>query len=283
MRSKFHCRHGLRVSGNTILDGEFLSSNSENWTATYNIVAAMSAGWGTNGQGTTTTLTRISNNITNPGGEREYVALQSGDSGSDAIYDDINHEHVMVLPKTTILRQVAVRGYTVADTTLKIGMHTNQGAVDRDSKEYIYFDNTPKEEETKTFTEDNQSLVYTFTISAAAEEGDTLGLSLSADHPLDNLCMTIIMEHPDYIFTPLARAHYDPEYLISDLQDQFSQIIETNIPPPTFRVIISDTEENIRNRPGEATGAIAFATDTTKLLVHNKEGGSDRWVEFDNN
>ena len=59
------------------------------WNDTYTVVAASSSTWNTPDAGTTTTLTRISNKITNPDGEREYVALQSGNPNKDTVFENI--------------------------------------------------------------------------------------------------------------------------------------------------------------------------------------------------
>ena len=253
------------------------------------MVAASSSTWNTPDAGTTTTLTRISNKITNPDGEREYVALQSGNPNKDTVFENISHEHSMVLPRDTVVRKIVVRGDITAGVTLKLGIHTNKNITDEFSKEYIYFDDTPLEEQEKTFTNNNQSQIYDFTISSTVSAGDTIGLSLSADQPLHDLNMTMLLEHPDHVFTPFAREIYDPSDIISQLQEQISalqsQVSELlgEIPDPTFRVTVADTEENIKQRSDVVTGTIAFATDTTKLLVFNREDGTDRWIEFDNN
>ena len=132
-------------------------------------------------------------------------------------------------------------------------------------------------------------MTFDFTEVNILNAGETLGISVSASEPIGSLNLTIMLEHVDYSYSTATRDVYDPSTVINELQDQIQGLQEQvgiligQIPDPTFRITIIDTEENIIQTDNVVSGTVAFATDTTKILVYNTEFGDPRWIEFDNN
>ena len=268
---------------------QYIQQGQGLWTDTYALVAASSARWNAPPQGTAVTLTRTSKNITTPAGEREYLALQSGNPNKDSVFSNVDHEHAMVLPQNTIVKRVMVRGASTGTAEIEIGVHTNHDVSDYSSEHYATFDTTPIMTVSGTSVGDYQPMTFDFTEVNILNAGETLGISVSASEPIGSLNLTIMLEHVDYSYSTATRDVYDPSTVINELQDQIQGLQEQvgiligQIPDPTFRITIIDTEENIIQTDNVVSGTVAFATDTTKILVYNTEFGDPRWIEFDNN
>ena len=128
-------------------------------------------------------------------GEPHFLAMQENNFAADTTWGDMTYHHALLLPYDATVERVVLRGSATNGATIRVGMHTNKDVTDTDTVDYKYFPETPLETSTNTHTDNNQSMVYTFTEQASARVGDTLGISLSADRPAGNMNATIVLRY----------------------------------------------------------------------------------------
>lgn len=131
------------------------------------------------------------------GTEREFLCMQSNNFAGDATYSELNHTHTLVLPFDTHIKKIVLRASATAGDDVKIGIHSNRGLEAADGYAYVFFMEKPIEEQMVTFQENFQTKVITFSPQASAREGDTIGISLSAQTAIDATSVTIVLNCRD--------------------------------------------------------------------------------------
>lgn len=124
-----------------------------------------------------------------------FIPMQENSFAADTVYDDINYIHTMVLPYDTKLKRVVMRSTASASNKVLIGMHTNQDQPLGPNLEYKFFPLSAAETQEYTFSNNNESRVFTFTDSASAQAGSTLGISVSADGNVGMTNLSIVLEY----------------------------------------------------------------------------------------
>lgn len=195
---------------------DIVDNNLDVWsnsTNTMTVVMDNSGSWNKNIQDTayalsvkTNTLTRGSLYVATSGDSPEFLAMQTGNIAGDANWNELTYDNAMVLPLDTYVREVIVRGTNTANATVKIGIHTNQHATPG-GKEHVYFELEPIEQKTQTFTYDHQPRVFSFSSYASASRLSTLGVSISANQPLEETSVTVVYDYVDGDVLP----HYRPK------------------------------------------------------------------------
>lgn len=127
------------------------------------------------------------------GTEREYLCMQSNNFAGDSKYNEINHTHALVLPYDTQIKKIVIRASATAGDDVLVGVHSNRGLEPIDGYAYTYFLEQPIEEQTINFEENFQTKVVSFTPAASANEGDTIGISLSAQTAINATSITIVL------------------------------------------------------------------------------------------
>lgn len=161
----------------------------------------------------TNTLTRSSSYLSTPEGSREYIAMQSDNSAQDGTWEEITYDNAMVLPFDTYIKEVIIRSSNSEDAQVIVGVHTNENQPSAindqlpygSNKEWIYFAQTPVESTSMNITNNHQPTVFTFSSTASAAKLSTLGLSVSANKPLENTSITIIYEYVEGDIQPELR------------------------------------------------------------------------------
>lgn len=128
-------------------------------------------------------------------GEPHFLTMQENNFAADTTWGDVTYHHTLLLPYDATVERVVLRGSATNGATVIVGMHTNKDVIDTGTIDYKFFPETPHETSTNTHTDNNQSMVYTFTEQASARFGDTLGVSLSADRPTGNMNATIVLRY----------------------------------------------------------------------------------------
>jgi hypothetical protein len=198
---------------------------SADWTAgtddVVTVVQSNSATWIKNVDDTkyalsvkTQILNRGSLYLSTPNGSPEFLAMQSGNVGGDAAWDELTYDNAMLLPLDTYVREVIVRSEHTTDARVVVGIHTNQHVETPGSKDHKYFDNTPIETKAVIFEDDNEPQVFSFSSHASASRLSNLGVSVSADQPLGQSSVTIIYDYVDGDVDPPYR---EPEKTLADL------------------------------------------------------------------
>lgn len=156
-------------------------------------------GTGTGGGGSTAVekhvLTRGAFEINMQSASATFIPMQENSFAADTVYDDINYIHTMVLPYDTKLKRVVMRSTASASNKVLIGMHTNQDQPLGSNLEYKFFPLSAAETQEYTFSNNNESRVFTFTDSASAQAGSTLGISVSADGNVGMTNLSIVLEY----------------------------------------------------------------------------------------
>lgn len=124
-----------------------------------------------------------------------FIPMQENSFACDTVYDDINYIHAMVLPYNTTLKRVVMRSTASAANKVVIGMHTNQNQPIAPDLNYKFFPLIAAETQEYTFSNNNESRVFTFTTAASAQEGSTLGISVSADGNIGMTNLSIVLEY----------------------------------------------------------------------------------------
>ena len=109
------------------------------------------------------------------------------------IRDRLNHTHALVLPYDTYVKKVILRASATAGDSVRMGLHTNTGLEPVDGYSYTYFAEQPLAEETVSFDNNFETKIFTFGESASAKEGDTLGISLSAESAINATSVTVVL------------------------------------------------------------------------------------------
>ena len=156
-------------------------------------------GSGGSGGGSSTTekhvLTRGAYEINMASPSATFIPMQENNFAADTVYTDINYIHTMVLPYDTTLKRVVMRSTASASNKVTVSMHTNQDQPLTTSLDYKFFPLTAVETQDYTFTDNNESRVFTFTSAASASEGSTLGISVSADGNIGMTNLSIVLEY----------------------------------------------------------------------------------------
>ena len=116
--------------------------------------------------------------------EQTFLTLQENNFAGDSQWDDVTYIHTLLLPYDTTIDRVIIRGTATNGASVNVGMHTNNTVVNTSSVEYKFFPETATETQTATFTYNNEPQILTFTQSASAQTGKTIGISISADQHL---------------------------------------------------------------------------------------------------
>jgi hypothetical protein len=127
------------------------------------------------------------------GTEREYLCMQSNNFAGDNKYNELNHTHALVLPYDTQIKKIVIRASATAGDDVLVGIHSNRGLEPIDGYAYTYFLEQPIEEQVINFEENFQTKIVTFTTGASAHEGDTIGISLSAQTAINATSITIVL------------------------------------------------------------------------------------------
>ena len=127
------------------------------------------------------------------GTEREFLCMQSNNFAGDAKYNNLNHTHALVLPFDTQIKKIVIRASATAGDDVQVGIHSNRGLEPIDGYAYTYFLEQPIETQTINFEENFQTKIVTFTQNASAHEGDTIGISLSAETAINATSITIVL------------------------------------------------------------------------------------------
>jgi hypothetical protein len=127
------------------------------------------------------------------GTEREYLCMQSNNFAGDNKYNELNHTHALVLPYDTQIKKIVIRASATAGDDVLVGVHSNRGLEPIDGYAYTYFLEQPIEEQVINFEENFQTKIVTFTPGASANEGDTIGISLSAQTAINATSITIVL------------------------------------------------------------------------------------------
>jgi len=157
-----------------------------------------STGGGTGGGSSTTekhVLTRGAFEINMASPSATFIPMQENNFASDTVYDDINYIHTMVLPYDTTVKRVVMRCTASASNKVVVGMHTNHGQPIGPNLDYKFFPLSAQETQEYTFSNNNESRVFTFTSAASASEGSTLGISVSADGNIGMTNMSVVLEY----------------------------------------------------------------------------------------
>lgn len=156
-------------------------------------------GSGGTGGGSSTTekhvLTRGAFEVNMQSTSATFIPMQENNFAADTTYDDINYIHTLVLPYDTTLKRVVLRSTASAANTVVIGMHTNQDQPTGATLDYKFFPLSATETQQYTFTDNNESRVFTFTDAASASVGRTLGISVSADGNIGMTNMSVVLEY----------------------------------------------------------------------------------------
>jgi len=177
-------------------------TEKENWNNTHVSVSSLSARWSAPEKGTTNTLSRTLANVND---EKRFLTMQSNNPAKDSDWNNVDWEHTYITPYSARIIKIMLRGRNTAGKTIKVGIHSNTGKSGSDGKEYECFTQTAIEERDVTFTHDLSSMPFEFTDTSSINEGDTLGVSVSATGDIGPCNVTIFMEYPNYIFTEDAR------------------------------------------------------------------------------
>lgn len=124
-----------------------------------------------------------------------FIPMQENNFAADTVYDDINYLHTMILPYKTTVKRVVMRSSASASNKVIIGMHTNQDQAIGANLDYKFFPVSAQETQEYTFSNNNESRVFTFTDAASASEGSTLGISVSADGNVGMTNLSIVLEY----------------------------------------------------------------------------------------
>jgi len=127
------------------------------------------------------------------GTEREFLCMQSNNFAGDAKYNTLNHTHALVLPFDTQIKKIVIRASATAGDDVQVGIHSNRGLEPIDGYAYTYFLEQPIETQTINFEENFQTKIVTFSPNASASEGDTIGISLSAETAINATSITIVL------------------------------------------------------------------------------------------
>lgn len=166
-----------------------------------NTVQTNSAEWGAGGGGGSSRTMHVINrgsfdlNMYSCPGEPHFLSMQENNFAADTVWEDLTYHHTLLLPYDACVKRVVLRGSATHGATIRVGMHTNRDVTDTNTEDHKYFPRAATETQTNTFTDNNESIVYTFTSEASARVGDTLGLSLSSDRPAGNLNATIVVDY----------------------------------------------------------------------------------------
>ena len=166
-----------------------------------NTVQTNSAAWGAGGGGGPSGTLHVINrgsfdlNMYSCPGEPHFLSMQENNFAADTVWEDLTYHHTLLLPYDACVKRVVIRGSATHGATIQVGMHTNRDVTDTNTEDYKYFPRVATETQTNTFTNNNESIVYTFTSEASARVGDTLGLSLSSDRPAGSLNATIVLDY----------------------------------------------------------------------------------------
>lgn len=164
---------------------------------------ASNNGWssvGSGGGGSSSTsekhvLTRGAFEINMQSPSAVFIPMQENNFASDTWYEDINYIHTLVLPYDTTLKRVVMRSTASAANQVIVGMHTNDGQPLVNNQDYKFFPVSAVETQDYTFSNNNESRVFTFTTAASATAGSTLGISVSADGNIGMTNMSIVLEY----------------------------------------------------------------------------------------
>ena len=177
-------------------------TEKDNWNSTYVSVSSLSARWSAPEQGTTNTLSRTLANVND---EKRFLTMQSNNPAKDSDWNNVDWEHTYITPYNARIIKIMLRGRNTAGKTIKVGIHSNTGKNNSDGKEYECFTQPAIEERDVTFHHKLLSMPFEFTDTSSINEGDTLGVSVSANGDIGPCNLTIFMEYPNYVFTEDAR------------------------------------------------------------------------------
>ena len=125
----------------------------------------------------------------------EFFPMQTNISVGDSVWEDVNYDHAMVLPYDTRVKRVMLRCSASQGSEIKLSMHSNRDETDPNTIDYKFFPRDPIEIQTQTFSTNNEPRVYTFTPGASAGAGKTFGMSVSADHVINHVNASIVLEY----------------------------------------------------------------------------------------
>lgn len=180
----------------------YVEDDGTMWHKTHranNTWEAFGTGTGGGGGGSSTTekhvLTRGAFEINMQSTSATFIPMQENNFASDTVYDDINYIHTMVLPYDTTVKRVVMRCTASASNKVIVGMHTNQNQPTGATFDYKFFPLSALETQEYTFSNNNESRVFTFTDAASASTGSTLGISVSADGNIGMTNLSIVLEY----------------------------------------------------------------------------------------
>ena len=178
--------------------GTYYLDTSDNYKR-YEKTGSGNNDWVAVGSGSTETVTHVLPGgafaIDTPGAgeEREYLALSSGVFGGDAKYDSLNYSHILILPYDTTVKKVLLRSAGSQNDDVTVGIHSNRDGVT--STELKFFVEEPLEDVTHTFTNNNETAIFTYAEDTSANAGETLGLSISGTSAINATTVTMVLEY----------------------------------------------------------------------------------------
>lgn len=140
-------------------------------------------------------LTRGAIGLITPAGKPEFLAIASANNAGDSVWNQVSYEHAMVVPYDTTIKRIVLRASGSQGATVNIAVHTNQGVGNKNSNGYKYFNRIPMETVQNTFTENNTSDIFTFASTTSASAGYTIGVSVSADQPINSTNVSIVLQY----------------------------------------------------------------------------------------
>lgn len=124
-----------------------------------------------------------------------FLTLQDNSFAGDTVWDDITYMHTLVVPYDTTVKRVVLRGTATNGATINIGMHTNNHVNDVNTIDYKFFPEVAYELVENVYTHNNETIIYTFSDTASASAGNTIGISVSADQHIGMVNATIALEY----------------------------------------------------------------------------------------
>ena len=289
---------------------QIVQDNYESWSTgsdgVNTIVQNNSAAWIQNVDDTkyalsvkTQILNRGSLYLSTPGDSAEFLAMQSGNVGGDATWDELTYDNAMLLPLDTYVREVIIRGENTSGSRVVVGVHTNEDVEDTNSKEYKYFNQTPTETTAMLFNGDNESKIFNFSSHASGAKLSNMCVSVSADQPLGQSSVTIVYDYQDGDIPPKYRPK---NYTLTDLDlptetndpvapgsndglvvgdDRFA--IDTNVTTNYF-TLSAETDQDIANEQAtyDYLRTIDYKLDdSVKSAENNSITGYSKLIPFE--